>query len=111
MPSTGTPPSTIAIAASRVSQLGGALSFHPSRSSLGARQDVVYADPDVPVCVWRHGPGHEGTVSRSWVVGPWAIFAVGNAEQAEELERKLEDQWPVLARLLFLAGKQLERAA
>lgn len=103
--------STIAVAASRVSQLGGVLSFRPSRASLGAREEVVYADPEVPVCVWRHGPASEGTLTRSWVVGPWAIFALGSSDDAEVLERKLQEHWPVLSRLLLQAGKQFEQSA
>jgi hypothetical protein len=108
---TGIPQSTIAVAASRVSLLGGVLSFRPSCESIGQRQAVVYADPEVPVCVWRHGPAPRCTLTRSWVVGPWAIFAVGTGDDAEELERKLQEHWPVLARLLFQAGKQLEQSA
>lgn len=110
MQSTGIPQSTIAIAATKVSSLGGVLSYRPSRASIGTRQAVVYADPEVPVCVFRHGPAQGGTIVRSWLVGPWAIFAPGTVEQADALEQKLEEHWPVLARLLFHAGRQLEES-
>ena len=99
----------IAIAASRVASLGGVLSYRPSQDTIGPAEALVYEDRDAGICVWRHGPAVENGLVRSWVLGSWAILAVGSTRQADELEERLERQWPVLARMLLRAGERLDR--
>jgi hypothetical protein len=106
---TGMSQAAIAIAASRVASLGGVLSFRPSQDTIGAAEAVVYEDREAGVCVWRHGPAGGNGLRRSWVVGPWAILAVGTPQQADELDERLQRHWPVLTRMLLRAGERLDR--